>query len=210
MKQGFKMSSVQISEKVKIRLYPAVLSEFSSKDFHEVNIRDISSVSGVSTGTIYKYFSSKEDLLFSIIDEKLSELGELLRLHIKGMVDVKEIFRKIFWVTMDFFDNNPELAVVAFVTVPLKNFMQSPAYRRQEEVDILNSVVEKARLEGAVNIGVKKRYFVDLYIMISHRHIHNWYYCGSKWKLAETIDDFFNFFWTIVSPLSLRTDGGEK
>lgn len=189
-------------EKLKERLYPVVLRQFSMKDFHAVNIRDISKESGISTGTIYKYFSSKEDLLFSIIDEKLLDLAELLRIHLEGTEDIREMFRKMFWVTMNFFDNNPDLAVTAFVTVPWKSFMASKSYKRESEIDILSGVVEKAKKRGAVITDMENHYFIDLYMMIIQRHIQNWYVHGMKWKLADTIKDFFDFFWKIVTPLS--------
>lgn len=198
----------ELKEKMKERLYPVVLGQFSSKDFHEVNIRDISSESGISTGTIYKYFTSKEDLLFSIIDEKLVQLGDLLRLHIKGLENTREIFRKVFWVTMDFFDMNPELAITSFITVPLKKWMESDAYLRETEIDILRAIVDSARKRGDLAGNIKDRYYADLYFMICSRHIHNWYFHGRRWKLAETIDDFFNFFWEIVRPI--ENNGGGK
>ena len=191
-------------EKLKERLFPVVLRQFSMKDFHAVNIRDISKESGISTGTIYKYFSSKEDLLFSIIDEQLRDLGSLMRMHLEGIEDIREMFRKLFWVTMNFFDNNPELAVTTFITVPLKSFMANKSYRRETETDILKSIVEKARKRGAILTDMDSRYFVDLYFMITHRHIQNWYYHGMKWKLAETINQFFDFFWKVVAPLSVK------
>jgi len=190
-----------IPEKLKERLYPVVLRQFSMKDFHAVNIRDISKESGISTGTIYKYFSSKEDLLFSIIDEKLRNLGSLLRMHLAGIEDIREMFRKMFWVTMNFLDNNPELAITAFITVPLKSFMASKSYKRETEIDILNGIIEKAKKRGAVLSGIENNYFIDLYIMIMHRHIQNWYVHGMKWKLADTINNFFDFFWKVVAPL---------
>jgi AcrR family transcriptional regulator len=56
-----------ISEKLKEHLYPVFLRQFSMKYFHAVNIRDISKESGISTGTIYQYFSSNEDLLFPLL-----------------------------------------------------------------------------------------------------------------------------------------------
>ena len=65
-----------IPEKLKARLYPRVLELFSQKDAYQVSISSISKSSGVSSGTLYKYFGSKEDLLFTIIEEKLAELGE--------------------------------------------------------------------------------------------------------------------------------------
>ncbi|HQO14592.1 MAG TPA: TetR/AcrR family transcriptional regulator [Smithellaceae bacterium] len=185
--------------KLKDRLYPVVLRQFSGKDFHAVNIRDISGESGISTGTIYKYFSSKEDLLFSIIDEKLLDLASLLRMHLAGTEDIREMFRKLFWVTMNFFDNNPDLAVTAFITVPSKSFMASKSYKRETEVDILSEVVEKARKRGAVLSELENHYFVDLYMMITQRHIQNWYAHGMKWKLADNINSFFDFFWKVVS-----------
>jgi hypothetical protein len=40
--------------------------------------------------------------------------------------------------------------------------------------------------------------------MITHRHIQNWYVHGMKWKLADTINNFFDFFWKVVAPLSVK------
>ncbi len=193
-----------IPEKLKERLYPVVLRQFSMKDFHAVNIRDISKESGISSGTIYKYFFSKEDLLFSIIDGKLRDLGSLIRMHLGGTEDIREMFRKLFWVTMNFFDNNPDLAITAFITVPLKSFMASKSYKRESEIDILNEIVEIAKKRGAVILDIENHYFVDLYIMITHRHIQNWYVHEMKWKLADTINQFFDFFWKVVAPLSTK------
>ncbi|PKN52338.1 MAG: hypothetical protein CVU55_07345 [Deltaproteobacteria bacterium HGW-Deltaproteobacteria-13] len=189
-------------QKLKARLYPVVLRQFSRKDFHAVNIRDISKESGISTGTIYKYFSSKEDLLFSIVDEKLLDLASLLRMHLAGTEDIREMFRKMFWVTMNFFDENPDLAITAFITVPWKSFMASKSYKRETEMDILNGVVEIAKKRGAVITDIENHYFADLYMMITQRHIQNWYVHGMKWKLADSINQFFDFFWKIVKPLS--------
>jgi AcrR family transcriptional regulator len=189
-------------QKLKERLYPVVLRQFSMKDFHAVNIRDISRESGISTGTIYKYFSSKEELLFSIVDEKLLDLATLLRMHLAGTEDVREMFRKLFWVTMNFFDENPDLAITAFITVPLKSFMANKSYKRKTEIDILNEIVEKAKKKGAVILDMENHYFADLYMMITVRHIQNWYVHGMKWKLADTINQFFDFFWKVVAPLS--------
>jgi AcrR family transcriptional regulator len=190
-------------QKLKARLYPVVLRQFAGKDFHAVNIRNISKESVIITGTIYKYFTAKEELLFSIIDEKLLDLASLMRLHLEGTEDIREMFRKLFWVTMNFFDKNPDLAITAFITVPLKSFMANKSYKRESEMDILNGIVEIAKKRGAVISEIENRYFADLYMMITQRHIQNWYMHGMKWKLADTINQFFDFFWKVVAPLSV-------
>ncbi len=190
-----------ITKKIKERLYPVVLRQFSMKDFHAVNIRDISKESGISTGTIYKYFMSKEDLCFSIIDEKLKDLASLLEMHLQGIEDIREMFRKLFWVTMNFFDNNSGLAVIVFITVPLKSFMANKSYKRETVIDIFNKIIEKAKNKGAIRSDIEINYFVDIYMMIISRHIQHWYVRGMKWQLADTIDNFFDFFWRGISRL---------
>lgn len=112
-----------------------------------------------------------------------------------------ESVRKLFWVTMDFFDQNPDRAVTAFITVPMKSFMASKSYKRESEIDIVNEVVETAKAKGAMVLEMENIYFADLYIMITQRHIQNWHAQGRKWKLAETINNFFDFFWKVITPL---------
>jgi AcrR family transcriptional regulator len=186
--------------KIKDRLYPVVLDLFSREDFHQVNLRDIAANSGISTGTIYKYFPSKEALLFSILDENIAAIGTLIREHIAGIESGRELFRKIFWVTMDFYDRNPGVAITAFITVPMRSWMKERSYRRDRETDPIRSVLVRARERGDFDISIDDRHISDLYYMFCHRHIHSWYYHGMKWRLADTISDFYDLFWKIMAP----------
>ena len=49
----------------------AAISEFSKKGYKETSVADIMSAADFGIGTFYNYFSSKEELLFSL----LSRLG---------------------------------------------------------------------------------------------------------------------------------------
>jgi AcrR family transcriptional regulator len=187
-----------VPEKIKQRLYPVVLDLFSRRDFHQVNLRDISHQTGISTGTIYKYFSSKEDLLFTILDEKMSELPELFAAHIEGLEDTVEIFRKIIWVSMDFYERNPAVAITAFITVPTRTWMQEHSYRREDVKTILRRLVERGKGRADIDPSVTPRIIEMMYYMLCYRHIHAWYYHGMKWKLTENIDEIFNLLWKAV------------
>lgn len=196
MKENFR----DVPEKLKKRLYPTVLELFSDNDFHRVNIREISAKTGVSSGTIYKYFSSKEDLIFSILDEKIAEIGDSIMLHIAGLEDIKEVFRKVFWVTMDYYDKNPGVAITAFITVPMRNWMKEESYRNGIRHIALWEPLNKARKRGEVNPDVTDRQIIDLYYMFCHRQIHKWYYFGMKQRLADSMADFFDLFWRVIRP----------
>ncbi len=195
-----KDDNLTVPEKLKNRLYPVVLELFSENDFHCVNVREISRKSGVSSGTLYKYFSSKEDLIFTILNENIGRIGDEMKHHIAGMEDIKEIFRKVFWGTMDFYDRNPGVAITAFITVPMRNWIREGSFRSGMEYDILIDPVKKAREKKTISPNVTDRQILDLYYMFCHRHIHQWYYNRMKRKLADSIPDFFELFWKVLKP----------
>lgn len=189
-----------LPEKLKQRLYPAVLELFAENDFHNVNIREIYRKSGISPSTIYRYFKSKEDLLFSILDEKISEIGVLVREHIKGIESTREILRKIFWVTMDYYDRNPGVAVTAFITVPMRTWMKEQSYRRDDASAIIEEVVKRARERGDIDPSIRESQILDLYYMYCYRQIHLWYFNGMTTRLVDRIPAFFDILWKTLSP----------
>lgn len=193
---------MEVPQKIKNRLFPVVLDLFSKHDFHNVSIRNISLQTGLSSSTIYKYYSSKEALLFSILDENITQIGTLIKDHIAGIESTKEVFRKLFWVTMDFYDRNPGVAITSFITVPMRTWMNEDSYKRQKEKEIMADTMTKARSRKDFDITIDDRHISDLYFMFCYRHIHSWYYFGTKWKLADTISDFFDYFWRIMDPES--------
>lgn len=203
--QHVRKPSSPLPEKLKQRLYPTVLELFANNDFHQVNIREIYRKSGISPSTIYRYFQSKEDLLFSILDEKISEIGVLVREHIKGIESTKEILRKIFWVTMDYYDRNPGVAVTAFITVPMRTWMKERSYRRDDAAAIIVEVIARAREHGDIDPSIRTSQILDQYYMHCYRQIHLWYYNGMTTKLVDRIPVFFDILWKTLSPPSHRS-----
>ncbi len=195
--------NLDIPQKHKQRLYPVVLELLSQNDFHQVNIRTICKKSGLSLGTIYKYFSSKEEILFRIIEEHIRNILELQRLHIQGLQSSKEIFRKLLWVTLDYYDKNTNVAVAAFITVPTRTWMQQDNYKLgHEPFDIF---LTEAHQRGDIHPDIDIRRLQDIFYMICYRIIHSWYYFGRKWKLVEAMNQDFDIFWRMLSPEPLTS-----
>lgn len=199
MNKKKKEIKAHLPEKLKQRLYPVVLDLFSQKDFHQVQIREICTLSGLSPSTIYRYFSSKEDLLFNIIDEKISEIVTLAKLHIQGLESTREIFRKIFWVAMDYYDRNPGVAITAFITVPMRTWMREGSYAKNDVLEVIREVIKDGHDRNEIDAVIEPYHVRDLFYMYCHRQIQLWYYHGMKWKLVDTIPRFFNLVWKTVS-----------
>jgi AcrR family transcriptional regulator len=188
----------ELPTKLKERLYPVVLELFSHNDFHQVNLRGIYEKSGISPSTIYKYYRSKEDLLFSILDDKIGEIGDLLELHVKGLESSKEIFRKIFWVTLDYYDHNPGVAIAAMITVPTRSWMRGESYIRKDTQRLFDEAHAHALARGEIDPNITPRNCMDLYFMYSFRIIHIWYYRGMKEKLVDMLPNFFYLIWKTI------------
>jgi len=180
-------------------LYPVVLELFSTRDFHQVSVRDISKMSGISTTTIYRYFPSKEKLLFTILDEKLNELVGLVKVHIQGLESTREMFRKLFWVTLNHYDNTPGMAVANIVTAPTHAWMEEGSYRRKNAYELIEGIIEYGRDCNEIDPAITNEQIIDLYFMYCHRQILRWCYRRKNSKLVESIDQFFNVFWKTVS-----------
>jgi len=197
--QDIDRTPLVMPDKLKKRLYPVVLDLFSKHDYHQVNIRDVCNLSGLSTSTIYKYFSSKEDMLFGIIDEKVDEIYELIRLHIQGLESTREMFRKAFWVLMDYYDRNPGVAITFFITVPTRTWMQKDSYRRNSAYDILSGIVDHGTGRKEIDPHFKTSQILGIFFMHCYHEVHRWYYNHMQWNLVDAIPEFFPVFWKTIS-----------
>jgi len=189
----------QLSARQKKKLFPVVLELFSTRDFHQVSIRDISRLSGISTTTIYRYFPSKEKLLFNILDEKLAELANLIRMHIQGMESTKEMFRKLFWVTLNHYDSIPGLAVASIVTAPTHAWMEEGSYRRRDAYAVIREIIDHGRSCNELDPEIDDEQIIDLYFMYCHRWILRWCFHRKTTSLVDCLGQFFNTFWKTVS-----------
>lgn len=145
------------------KLETVVLQEFSSKAYHEVEMRTIAKKSGVSLGTIYKYYGSKEKLLFSFVNDWLNELSDRYVDHLQGIEDIKERLRKVLWVGLDFYERNRELGKIMFVTIPEKIWMEDKNYRQKKLTDIFTGVLKEGQQKGYLNPNVLPGLILDLF-----------------------------------------------
>ncbi len=63
----------------KARILEAALVEFSSRGFNAANINVIAKNAGISIGSMYTYFKSKEDLFLTVLDSGYAVIEESLQ-----------------------------------------------------------------------------------------------------------------------------------
>ena len=123
---------------------------FAIKGFHETRISDIAKKAHVSESTIYEYFSTKEELLFSIPAEKISG-------HLEKNLDILQYIqgasnklRTIIYRHLSLYADDEDYAnVVVLILKGNRNFLKTDAYKVvQEAARITTRVLEEGIENG--------------------------------------------------------------
>ena len=83
-----KEEKIKRKERKRERMLEVAAELFSKKNYHEVMMDDVARLTDVAKGTVYNYFSSKEELYFSIMSSKLENLNTSLKNKIASEISI--------------------------------------------------------------------------------------------------------------------------
>ena len=181
------------------RIENAVLSLFSQRDFHEVSLIDVARTAHVSLQTIYKYFGSKEVLVYAMLDVTLGRLADRMLDHLQGIDNVRERLRKTCWVTLDYMDKHPAVILLLFTAVPVSRHNQIGIYESPELMGAFRGVLKDGQARGVLNNTVSSKVLLDVFMGIIGRVILMHIVRGERRPLIEQFDEFFHIVWRAMS-----------
>jgi TetR/AcrR family fatty acid metabolism transcriptional regulator len=117
------------SRQRELRILEAALRLFGEKGFEATTVSAICEGAGVSEATLYGYFKSKEQVLFSIAERYTRREVERLRELRHFIHDPREKFRATIQAYLEFYQRNPLYTSVALLALKAnRNFVHSRAY----------------------------------------------------------------------------------
>ena len=128
----------------------AAESIFAKKGFHEATISEIARKSKVSEATIYEYFSSKEELLFSIPAQTTLQHEEKNREILKYIQGAANKLRFLIYRHLGLYAENPDYAnIVMLILKGHRNFQKTASYKSvQSAARITIQVLEEGIQNG--------------------------------------------------------------
>ena len=81
---------------------------FAAKGFFPTTMSDIAREAEFGTGTLYKYFKSKEELYFTLIDGKVEEINCLVKSELSQKTSAVERIKKVLGLQFEFFERNKD------------------------------------------------------------------------------------------------------
>jgi len=181
------------------RLEEAVLDIFSHSDFHKANIRDVANRAGVSFSTIYKHYGSKERLVFAFVDIWLGKLTERIYDHLQGIEDLKEKMRKVLWLQLDYYERNPGLARIIFMTLPMETWMADETFKQKKMINLYLEVMRNGQKEGQLNPHVRAGVLLDFMLGTVQRAFTMWISRGQQGRLTDQASMLFEMVWRAIS-----------
>src|SRR4030042_2216069 len=81
---------------------------FAAKGFFPTTMSDIAREAEFGTGTLYKYFKSKEELYFTLIDEKIEEINRLVKAELSQKTSAMERIKMVLGLQFEFIERNQD------------------------------------------------------------------------------------------------------
>lgn len=125
----------------------SAVQAFSEKGFSNTTISDIANGADVVASGIYKHFAGKEEILFTIIENFLSESYVKLSDHLEGMVGAENKLRKAIWFHCKIYGSNKAVIKIVLESRSYFRFYQSSAYEAMKRYAATFSSIIKEGLQ---------------------------------------------------------------
>jgi TetR/AcrR family transcriptional regulator, fatty acid metabolism regulator protein len=154
---SFKGSKAQKNPAKGAAILKAAQNIFAQKGFHEATISDIAKKAKVSDATIYDYFSSKEELLFSIPAKTIHQYQEKNLEILEYFQGATNKLRFLIYRHLKLYASNPDYAnVVMLILKGNRNFLKTEAYKIvQRSARNTTQVLEEGIQNGEFRPNIK-------------------------------------------------------
>ncbi len=117
--------------------------------FYPANTNRIADVAGVSVGSLYQYFPSKEALVVAVIERHRTEMMEVLHRTLRSVsaMPLQEAFRALVRMMIDAHRVNPELHRVLVEDVPRTGRLGEVETFDRESYAVIRTFLEKRQSE---------------------------------------------------------------
>lgn len=100
------------------RILRAAIKVFARNGFHATRVSEVAKAAGVADGTIYLYFESKEELLFSLFEDRIDKLLAFMRDELPKQPNAPARLRAVIDMQLGLLEDERDLAEV--ITVILR------------------------------------------------------------------------------------------
>jgi len=180
-------------EEKKQAIIKSASKSFGAKGFYAATIEDITNDLKMTTGSLYYYFSSKEELLFNAhllsLKNVLKNIIEINQTNDPPEIKLKNVIRKHIEVLASDFEGAFLLQYEFHLP---EEYLKEIITMRDEYQDNFIRIIEEGVQGGVFRTGNAR--LTAFIILGSINWFLRWYSSSDQWSVADIADGYINIF----------------
>ncbi len=174
----------------------AATKVFANNGYFNSKVSDIAAEAGIADGTVYLYFKSKDEILYSIFDRAMAEFIDEGRREIDGIEDVAARLTRIAELHLRRLGADREMAIVFQVELRgSTKFMQEfSATGFREYLEIIRSTIEAGQRQGIFRSDIKPIVAAKLFYGAIDEMVTNWVISSKRYPLEPMAAEVMKIF----------------
>jgi len=174
----------------------AALKVIAENGFHGSQVSKIAKEAGIADGTVYLYFKNKEDILISLLQQRLGDLVLMFHSSVRETTSADDAIRTICQIHFTELEQNVNLAYVTQIEL-----RQSSLELRKAIGHLLKPYIQL--IEEVLEQGIQEKSFrPDLDIKLTRlllfggmdEVVTSWLISERKYSLSAQVDKTVEFF----------------
>lgn len=176
------------------RIIAAAGRLFGERGYHNTTTAEIAEAAGVAAGTIYIYFSSKEELLVAVFEEFLSEHMDRLRAAVAAEPDPVSKLRVLLKQGFQLMEDNPDSARIFLSQLRQSTTMIKMVAKRSSRayLDVIEAILADGIRRGVcreVNVHIAATMVFGAFQMV----VYDWVASDCAHSLVAKSDEAARF-----------------
>jgi TetR/AcrR family fatty acid metabolism transcriptional regulator len=138
------------------RILRAAVKVFARKGFHATRVSEVAKAAGVADGTIYLYFDSKEQILVSVFEDRVTKLLAFMDAELPKLATAPDKLRAVIDMQLGLLEGERDLAEV--ITVILRQstrlMKEFAAPKFMAYLDAIAAIVQEGQATGAFRTDI--------------------------------------------------------
>jgi AcrR family transcriptional regulator len=190
------------------QILDAALACFDQAGFHRASMHDIFSASGLSAGAVYHYFSSKEDLVEAIAEQRHSRETELIT-EAMAEPDLNAALHRLAdlyfaWVTDPDEQRRRRVGVQVWAEAVHQDRLREIVLRGTDQRRLLVDRLERSKRDGRLVLDADPEAITRLYLAIFQGFL-----LQQAWDRELDVGPYLRVVHELIDA-TVRGDGGGK
>ncbi|MDB5512067.1 MAG: hypothetical protein JWR08_1550 [Enterovirga sp.] len=133
---------------------------FRVKGYQETSVADIAAEIGVVEGTIYRYFTTKRDLLVAVVSDWYERILSDYDRHLAAFTNTRDQLRYMVWRHLDLIHSEPDMCRLVFGELRAgADYRQTAVFDlnrtyTRRTVEIIEAAVEKGEFRAGISLPI--------------------------------------------------------